>query len=115
PDVCTGADLSRPRLEVDVEALLVIVLDRPPQRVALADLAAQEAREGDAVVRRVPLRRDHDDRALRVPHPKLLGAGLPGDAVAKDHVPPAHVKRSTLPAYRSSAYMYACPSSSARS
>src|SRR5262249_16235917 len=114
-DLRTGVDLSRPGLEVDLEALFRVILDRPHQHLLLPDLAAQEAGEGDAVVKRVPLCRDHDDRALWVPRAKLLAAGLPGDAVAEDHVAPAHVKPSSLGGYRSSAYMYACPSSSARS
>ena len=85
-DLGGRVDARAPGLEVDLEVLGRVVLDRPHQHLLLADLAAQVAGEGDAVVKGVALAGDHDDRALRVLGPELLGTGLAGDPVAEHHV-----------------------------
>ena len=71
---------------MDVEVLLVVILEAPHEDFLLADLAAQVARQGDAVIERVALGGEHHYRGFRVARPELLGTGLTGDAVAEDDV-----------------------------
>src|SRR5581483_1795839 len=85
-DLGLDVDLRDPRLEMDVEVLLRVVLDGAHEDLLAPHLAAKVSRQRDAVVERVLLRRDHDDRGVRLQLAQLFGAGLPGDAVADDDV-----------------------------
>ena len=79
-------DLGRPGLEMDLDVVLGVVLDRAHEDFFAPHLAPEIARQRDAVVERVPLRGDHHDRGIWIGLAQVLRAGLAGDAVAEDDV-----------------------------
>src|SRR2546429_6077624 len=85
-DFARCVDLGDPGLQVDLEVLLLVVLDRAHEHLLAPHLAAQVPRQSDPVVQRVLLGGDHDDRGFGVELAQLFRAGLSGDAVADDHV-----------------------------
>src|SRR5262249_12993290 len=79
-------DRGRPGLEVDLDVPLGRLLDGAHEDFLAPDLAAQVTRQGDAVVKRVALRRDDGDLRVLVSLAQVLCTGLAGDPVAEDDV-----------------------------
>src|SRR5206468_4661820 len=83
-DLVAQVDLSRPRLEMNLDALLRGLLGRAHEDLFPAHLAAQVARQGDAVVERMLLGGDDRDRRLAVGLAQIFSARLTSDAVAEN-------------------------------
>src|SRR2546428_4243949 len=82
-DLVAEVDLGGPGLEMDLDVVLGVVLDRAHEDFFAPHLAPEIARQRDAVVERVPLRGDHHDRRIWMGLAQVLPAGRAGAAYAE--------------------------------